>query len=521
MRNVLLEIEQWLMDEKAQPIFWLNGLAGTGKSTIAQTIAEISFADGKLGASFFCSRDIKDKSNLQAIFPTLAFQLAFWYPQFRGELLEVLKVNPDVGRESPSSQLEKLIVRPFIATKIPTLIVIGAVDECKERAPATGIISMLSRHVHEIPEVKFFITSRPEAPIGEGLQPGPHRSTTGVLKLYEVRCSSIDEDIRSYLRTQLRGICIVRDDCEFPEEWPSSVDIEILCRMAGGLYIYASTVIQFVASKYHPPTESLDLIISHARGATHQDLDLLYTQVLKRSFYDTDPDEQRLYTNFKQVVGAVLLVFHPLSRKALSNLLGNRQTSHQISTTLRFLHPVLNVPDNEDEPIQTFHKSFPDFLTDRMRCDDERFFVDPSVHHTDILFSCLSLMKKRLKKNICDLDDYAVLSEVEDLSGRREMCIGSSLEYACRFWTRHLASIPCGGPQVEQVQRAVDEFFAKCLLCWVEVLSIVGHLGAAVHAINDIRQWYFSVSYSRTHSHMMYPHALPLGGHPYFQTGRR
>ena len=99
--------------ERRTRVFWLNGLAGTGKSTIAQAFAEISFADGKLGASFFCSRDFEDRSNLQAIFPTIAFQLAHRYPRFREQLLLVLRANHDVERESLSSQLEKVIIRPF------------------------------------------------------------------------------------------------------------------------------------------------------------------------------------------------------------------------------------------------------------------------------------------------------------------------------------------------------------------------------------------------------------------------
>ena len=107
-RDVLLQIEQRLTDKRDQRIFWLNGLAGTEKSTIAQTFAEMSSADGKLGASFFCSRDYEDRSN-----PTLAFQLAHRYPQFRKHLLQVLRVNHDVERESLSSQLEKIIVGPF------------------------------------------------------------------------------------------------------------------------------------------------------------------------------------------------------------------------------------------------------------------------------------------------------------------------------------------------------------------------------------------------------------------------
>ena len=498
-KEVLLQIERWLTDEGDHRIFWLNGLAGTGKSTIAQTFAEISFADGKLGASFFCSRDFEDRSNLQAIFPTLAFQLAYRYPRFREELLRILEVNPDVGRETLSSQVEKVIVRPFTAAKIPTLIVIDALDECKDHEPASALLSVLSRYVLEIPEVKFFITGRPEPPIREGFRLESLRPITDVLKLHDVKRSSVDEDIKLYLRTCLTDIRKTRSDCEFPEEWPSLYDINLLCKMAGGLFIYASTVIKFVASKYHVPTERLDLIILRSQGAAHEGgIDFIYTQILELAFQDADPGEQDLYFRFRNVVGAVLLVFHPLSRKDLSTLLGNCGTPSKISTTLRFLHSLLDIPDCEDEPIRVFHKSFPDFLTDHTRCKDDRFFADPVVHHEEILFSCLALMKKRLKKNICNLDDYVFLSEVEDLSARKEACIGSSLVYACRFWTRHLARIPGDGPHAKRIHEAIDEFFAKRLLCWIEVLSTVGHLGAAVHATNEIRRWYISVSSAQT-----------------------
>jgi hypothetical protein len=108
-RDVLLQLESWLNDEQDKRVFWLNGLAGTGKSTIAQTFAEMTFAQGMLGASFFCSRSYEDRSNLQMIFPSLAFQLARRYPRFREELLHALTASPDVGRETLCSQMEKLI----------------------------------------------------------------------------------------------------------------------------------------------------------------------------------------------------------------------------------------------------------------------------------------------------------------------------------------------------------------------------------------------------------------------------
>ena len=71
---MLLQLEDWLEDKQDQRVFWLNGLAGTGKPTIAQTFVEVTFAEGKLGASFFFSRNFKDRSNIRAILPALAFQ---------------------------------------------------------------------------------------------------------------------------------------------------------------------------------------------------------------------------------------------------------------------------------------------------------------------------------------------------------------------------------------------------------------------------------------------------------------
>ena len=185
--DVLLQLERWLKDELDHRVFWLNGLAGTGKSTIAQTFAEISFADGRLGASFFCSRDFEDRSSLQAIFPTLAFQLAYRYLPFRERLLRVLRSNPGVGRESLCSQMEKIIVGPLESSRIRTLIIIDALDECMDEEPASAILSVLSRYVDEIPNVKFFITGRPEPRIRSGFRLKSLRPITEILRLHDIK----------------------------------------------------------------------------------------------------------------------------------------------------------------------------------------------------------------------------------------------------------------------------------------------------------------------------------------------
>ena len=127
-------------------------------------------------------------------------------------------------------------------------------------------------------------------------------------------------------------------------------------------------------------------------------------------------------------------------------------------------------------------------------CGDKRFFVEPAVHHTEILLSCLDLMKKRLRKNICELDDYTILSEVKDLSVLQKDHIGDALGYACCFWTKHLLGIASGTSHVEEVQGAIDGFFTTCLPFWIEVLSLMGNLKIGVYALNNIQQWYALVS---------------------------
>jgi len=496
-REVLLQLEQWSKDEQDKRVFWLNGLAGTGKSTIAQTFAEMCFADGKLGASFFCSRDFDDRSNLRSIFPTLAFQLAYRYPGFRRELLPVLMENPDVGRETLCSQMEKLIIGPFQATETQTLIIIDALDECQDEEPASVLLSVLSRYVGKIPFVKFFITGRPEPRIRSGFRLESLRPHTDVLRLHEVEPSSVDSDIKLFLKARFIEIAKNRSDCNFVEDWPGPHNINILCDKAAGFFIYASTTVKFIASRHHQPNKRLTLIISLPQDTSHEGklgIDLLYSKVLEQAFHDVDSHDHELYSHFKSVVGAVLLIFHPLSINTLSDLMRGCGTPSEVSTSLRTLHSLLLIPEDTEDPVRIFHKSFPDFLTDPERCTNPQFFVDPSVHHRDVLLSCLNVMENGLKRNICNLDNYAVLSEVKDLPTSKTTYIGDALEYACHFWTKHLAKVPSSGYGVEEVHKAIDKFFKTGFLFWIEVLILTGNLDIGVYALNDIEQWYTLVS---------------------------
>jgi hypothetical protein len=186
----------------------------------------------------------------------------------------------------------------------------------------------------------------------------------------------VDSDIKLFFRTQLAEIAKSRSDCDFTEDWPSSSDINILCEKAAGFFIYASTVVKLVTSRHRTPTEQLERIISLPQSTAHEGrsgIDLLYSQVLEQAVADVgtdDEDDEEIHTRFKTVVGTVLLVFNPLSVRALSDLL--RVSS--IPTTLHSLHSLLLIPDGPEDPICIFHKSFPDFLTDHQAVQRQSIF---------------------------------------------------------------------------------------------------------------------------------------------------
>jgi hypothetical protein len=154
------------------------------------------------------------------------------------------------------------------------------------------------------------------------------------------------------------------------------------------------------------------------------------------------------------------------------------------------------VPDSNSEPMQICHKSFADFITNSSRCKDKRFYVEPGFYHIELAMSCLKLMEKKLKRNICDLPRYAMNKDVHDLGKHREKYIVGGLDYACRSWAKHLRSSSHGGDNVDHVVKLLEYFFENNLLSWLEVMSIVGDVGRGIHLLHDLRVWLANVSLS-------------------------
>ena len=483
------EIELWTGDFSRSPVFWLNGLAGTGKSTIAKTIAKRTFTDGRLGASFFCSRDFEDRSDLRFIFPTLAFQLAHKYPEVRSFIVPLLRSNPDVVYESLYSQMEQLIVRPLESGDVSTVIVIDALDECKDEEPASAILSVLGRLVGKIPSVKFFVTGRPEPRVKTGFHLPLLRNLTDVFTLHDVESKVINSDIRLFFKHGLSELT-ARRGIQNEGSWPAEEHLDLLCRRAGGLFVYAVATLKFLDHGFKRPDRQLDIIVKLPENTTHEGkailpanttIDSLYSSILQSTFWKNDTEDDAA---IRSVLAAVVLVTYPLSPSAIAKLMDT--DPDEVFSLLTSVQSLVTLREDPDHPVRCFHKSFPDFITDPARCLDRRFFISCPDHHTELALRCLSLMNRGLEKNICSIPEYALNSEVEELSGRAKDRIVEPLRYACRSWYKHLA---LAESQAEAVVSALRRFLEEKFLFWLEVLSILGAARDAVHALDVTTKW--------------------------------
>ena len=473
-------------------MFWLNGLAGTGKSTIAQSFSDMVAHEGFLGASFFCSRDYLNRRELRKIFPTLAYQLACHYPSFRSHIVTIIKKDPTLAHTSLISQLENLLVNPLTGAKISCVIVIDALDECIDNQPASAILSVLGRFAKQLPLVKFFITGRPEPQIRSGFRLPLLEPITHIFLLHGVELSSVDSDIRLYLVQRLTTIAKQRSNLDLPNPWPSDSEIEALTNKSSGLFIFASTLVRFVESVYHDPYERLQLVVSEANDTAYEGragIDSLYSQVLLHAF--SDVQESDVFVNARRVLGAIVLAFNPLSRQELSRILGISMTL--VSTTLRHLHSIILVPTDELEEIRIFHKSFPDFLQDDKRCTDPRFCINPAAHHSNMVLGCLKLVKS-LKRNPCSLPPFTMNQGIPNLPHLLKTRLGGAVRYACRYWARHLRLSLTSG-DIHQVVTSVNEML-RSAPPWIEVMSLENHLEGVIQSMYGLLDWQDKVSYS-------------------------
>lgn len=485
--SILDEIHKWGEGHGNDCIFWLNGKAGTGKSTIARTVAHHFHEKGRLGASFFFSKSQQGLGNASELFATMAIQLSDVLPNLKPYICESIQGDRNIGRKFLLEQWKHLILQPLtkldksILSHLVMVIVIDALDECEEGDETIHQIIQLLDSLRDLQvlQIRVLITSRPEDKIQRGFEkiskPVPvHRK----LLLDQVDPEDIRHDISTFLTHQLDQI---RKTKSLKDDWPAQKAIDTLVQKAGPLFIFAATICRFL-SKSPFPDIRLDQILegnSASRSAT-EELDKMYMMILKDLLQKGhDEDNEDMGRLFQQIVGSIVTLFETQAETSLSTLLAVPST--EMKKILGPLRSVLDIPEDQNSPIKLFHLSFRDFIVDKQRCLDPLFYINEKDAHGILFRSCLKVMWNQLRRDCCNLGRPGVLiSEVEE--SKIKNFLPPDVRYACRYWIPHLKESKFELSDINKVLLFLEDH----LLHWLEAMSLMRQISEGIIAMNSL-----------------------------------
>lgn len=479
--ELLRHITEWASSPQGKCIFWLNGMAGTGKSTVSRTVAKTLRGAQLLGASFFFKRGEGDRGNAQRLFPTIARQLVAHIPQLISCVQKALDDEPDLADKSLKQQFDKLLLQPLLSLnsasgQSPTVVlVIDALDECESNEDIRIVLQLLPqlRNTNAL-RLRIFLTSRPELPIRLGfskITPREHED----LVLHEIPEFVIEHDISLFLRHRLSAITM---DRSLPIDWPGDTAIQSLVKLSVPSFIFAATVCRILEDPQWDPDDSLIEIIAHRNDGSK--FDGTYLPVLDRLLKgQSEKQERQLAREFREIVGAIVLLESPLSVASLSKLLGISEG--QIYLRLRSLHSVLSIPEDRTKPVRLFHLSFRDFLLDPETREKTPLWVNEKEMHRELATQCFSICRN-LKQNICGLRNAGTLRMDIDPQAVNH-CLSLELQYSCRFWAHHLVQ------SIDPVSMMRDalSFLKEHCLHWMEAMTLLGLGSEVVGIINRLQ----------------------------------
>ncbi|TVY73353.1 Vegetative incompatibility protein HET-E-1, partial [Lachnellula suecica] len=486
--DLLQQIYNWADGKDGQDkqcIFWLNGLAGTGKSTISRTIARRYDEQKRLGASFFFSKGGGDVSHAGKFFTSIAVQLAKSIPSLQKQVCEAIIEQPGVAKLSLSDQWHRLILNPISRLQQSHqsyVLIIDALDECEDDQNIRIILGLLAeaRSIKTV-GLRVILTSRPEIPIRYGISYIPQAQHQDFI-LHNVPATIINHDISLFLEFHLG---IIRQEWSLGVNWPGEGVLGQLILHACGLFIWAETACRFIREGKQFACQRLNTILDSSSSATtapNKHLDEIYLTVLKHSIASEYSDEEigEVCKMLKHTLGSLVVLLSPLPASSLSKLL--HLPREDIDRTFADLHAILNIPEDPTRQLRLHHPSFRDFLLDKDRCGN--FFVDEKEAHRIVATSCIQLMSQTLKKDICRMHaPGSQAGQVEE--SHLQECLPPEVQYACLYWVQHLQG---GGLQVCDGEEA-HRFLQVHVLHWLEALGWMGKASEGIQAILSLEAY--------------------------------
>jgi energy-coupling factor transporter ATP-binding protein EcfA2 len=468
-RTILIQsIEDWSATFSEQQVLWLYGLAGSGKSTISTTIANLIREQGRLGAFIFFNRDVEERSRPSNVIRTLAYRLASSDARIGALVATVIETIPSISESPLSFQFTKLLIEPLSnlpTTEAPIVLILDALDECGSAEDRSSLLALLAAESFHLPSfIRILITSRAEFDIRRAFEVQPH------VLMHELALASDDnvKDILSFLQSKMVEIRLKNSSLPLVHDWPGDAAILALNRRAAGLFVWASTACRFVDG--HDPRRNLELILRGDVNTTAESaLDVLYRTALEAAVADRWHDEY-FRADFCSIMGTILVARNPISDNTIDALLSlERPSRHTISRLGCVLHW------NDTELVRILHPSFAEFLSSPLRCGT--WYIDTLLHNRHLAVLCLRHLGLILRRNICNLTFTS--SPVHET-------LPEVTSYACISWIDHICMI---AGHAEMIGDILEQFLLQHLVHWLEAMSVLKKSRTTIASINRLLEW--------------------------------
>jgi hypothetical protein len=447
--------QEWFDVQKGDPVMWLCGLAGIGKSTIARSFCKQLDTAKQLGASFFFNRASEQLRSASHMFATLAYYLAYKHGSYCAYLQDALETQ--AVPHDFTNQLEKLIVEPLLKSTAPShpfVIVLDALDECENFTPNSKSLRTLAETIGRLSShLKFFITSRPELALTNGLKPAKVKPLE-----INLRGKTNLEDISKYINYAMKEENF--NGLKPYPEWPSEEERQKLAEHASGLFMWAYTACKLIQED-HLPKERLDMILQLGQSTDRPEANLhkLYDQTLRIASERTLGGKAT--NRFCTVLGSLAVLLDPLTLPALEALLPDSNSEDII----RSISHILQV-QGSDQSVQAVHPSFYRYL---LADAVEPFKVHENEQNASLATRCLNLLRRRHNS-----PGEGTVRTRQSNPGPVYSNLNDTLEvqHACRFWARYIDRVNLEGMNdTEPVLKAVEEFYRHDLLFWLESMK--------------------------------------------------
>jgi hypothetical protein len=463
-------------EEKGLPqnnTYWIYGLPGIGKTSLAHSICASLHDQRKLAGAFFCRRDDPNLSEPRNILPTLIHKLAEIFPPFRTIVANCLRSDPNL---TPESMKDSLF--PDLLDSLPKcpngfhVFVIDAFDECGDDRSRLRVLKILTGAAARASWLKIIITSRPEADIGQFFDGLPQSSYLGYDLGTDQEASG---DLRTFARSEFK---LVARKYYLPTPWPEESLLDRIIIRADGLFIFIKTLVRALDHRANP-AEFLKAT-SEEPGAGLKPLYSLYSNILNSRIVHSKAE-------FQKVIGVVLSAapYRVLCEETVAELSGVE--ANVVKKWVDDLSALLYRDEGTNGGIRVRHLSISDFLVSGdCPCDYRMNTRDANVQ---LGIACLKTMVRQLRFNICGLEDSRVANaDVKDLQFRITKNIPDCLQYSSLYWSNHLCFAPDDNDR--RVWDSLEEFFEGLYpLFWIEVLSILGMVPIGAPSIRSVISW--------------------------------